>query len=278
MIFAIDNYLTSEDTQCIFLNKNLNDLDDHTSILFDSARNSIYDTFDEYKPDVYITHGNKISNDLIHYLKYNNHKIDVLVNIHKMSKENLSIMQDVLLKQTNSSFFFTCEPTKQQLRHNVIQISNCADSNLQNIKSDVEYAIEKAVIYYAPSEIKKYEGTYHNVGINKIDGVDFILPQLKLSPIFKNYSQAIFRNLTTYIPQGFFDAIFTGLQVYYDIDNKDNEQIIEAQIDKLFKPTKSLNYKDQDRLTDFSAITKVVEDKHTDKNRTRTLLSNLRKT
>jgi hypothetical protein len=281
MNFAIDNYLTNEDTQCAFFNKSLIDLG-HNCVLFDSQQSSIYDTFDKNNPDVYVTHGNKISNDLIHYIKSNDVNIDPLINIHKMLPQHIKILSDTFKKnEIKSSFFFTCESISESLKNsidfNVIQISNCADSNLMSIQNSINYSIEKAIVYFNKSELKSYEGTYHNVGNHKIEGLDFFLPEMKLATLYKNYSTIIFRNISQYVPQGFFDAILSGCKVYYDIDNEDEEKAFESQVNKLFKPEKSLNFNSKDKLTDFSDIHNVVKDKHLDKNRTKTLLSNIRK-
>jgi len=281
MKFAIDNYLTNEDTQCAFLNKNLTDLG-YQCVLFDSTQNSIYDTFDQHNPDIYITHGNKVSSDLIHYIKNNNADIDVLINIHKMIPEHIQILNNTFKQhQIKSSFLFTFEPLSESLKNiidfNIIQISNCADSNLMSIDNNLNYSIEKAIVYFSESDIKIYQGTYHNIGIYKLDGLDFILPEMKLATLYKNYSEVIFRNISKYIPQGFFDAILAGCRVYYDIDNHEEEKVFESQINKLFKPEKSLNFNSKEKLKDFSDIQNLVKNKHLDTNRTKTLLSNIRK-
>jgi hypothetical protein len=281
MKFAIDNYLTNEDTQCIFLNKNLTELG-YQCVLFDSTQNSIYDTFDQHHPDIYITHGNKVSNDLIHYIKSNNAEIDALINIHKMPQQHIKILNDTFKQhKIKSSFFFTCEPISESLKDaidfNVIQISNCADSNLISIQNNLHYSINKAIVYFNKSELKSYNGTYHHIGIYGLEGLDFVLPEMKLATLYKNYSEVIFRNISQYIPQGFFDAILAGCKVYYDIDNEEEEKTFESQVNKLFKPEKSISIKSNDRLNDFTKLQNLVKEKHLDSNRTKTLISNIRK-
>jgi len=48
-------------------------------------------------------------------------------------------------------------------------------------------------------------------------------------------------------------------------------------IQKIFKPSKSLNFNDEDKLEDFSELKSKISEKHGISNRVKTLLSQLSK-
>jgi hypothetical protein len=283
MIFAIDNYTTADDTQSLSIHHELIRLG-HQSILFDNRKQSIYDIFDSHQPNFYITHGNKMSNDLIHYIVNNKYDVDVLLNIHNMPKDTLNMVVDVFQKYNiKSSFWFSPLPSKllPKISHiNMLQILPSVDSLLLSSNNNFEYHVDKAIIIYNQSNIKQYEGSYHFVSYyeNNKHFVDIMLPELSMGNLYRYYNEIIFRDYFDYLPQGFFNAIASGCKVYFDLDNEEKQKEINELVNKLFKTNISLQYSDNSKLQDFSELKQIVLTKHTEKNRVKTILSNIRKT
>jgi len=281
MNIVIDNYTTTEDTQPLYFNNSLLSLGYNTR-LFESKKESLYDVFDKHRPDVYITHAYRITNDLLHYIVNNQAKIDVLVNVQGMNKENINNLSETF-KNNNiiSSFFFlnTENSNIPSIRdRNIINICSAADTNLLNQKNTIKYKIDKAIILYNKESIKQYDGPYHNISMldSMKDVVDIVLPELMLAPLYSCYNEVIFRDFNGYLPQAFFDAIMFGCKVYFDIDNDETKNQLENMISKILKPEATLNFNDQNKLQDFTNLRAFVIEKHTNNNRTKTLLSNIR--
>jgi hypothetical protein len=115
------------------------------------------------------------------------------------------------------------------------------------------------------------------ISINKQikDDVDFCLPITMLSSIYSKYEEIIFTDITRSIPQYFFDAIYRGEKVYYDILDDEKSKMADEIIGSVLKIGNGLNYNNPDKITDFSSLKKHVEEKHSSLNRTKTLLSQL---
>lgn len=281
MNIVIDNYTTTEDTQALYFNNSLLSLG-YNSRLFESRRESLYDVFDKHQPDVYITHAFRITNDLLHYIVNNQAKIDVLVNVQGMNKENISNLSDTFNKNNIISSFFFLNTENNNISNirdrNVINICSAADTNLLNQKNTITYKIDKAIILYNKESIKEYDGSYHNISMleSMKDLVDIVLPELMLAPLYSCYDEVVFRDFNGYLPQGLFDAIMFGCKVYFDIDDNKNRNELESMINKILKPEASLIFSDKNKLQDFTNLRAFVMEKHTNNNRTKTLLSNIR--
>lgn len=281
MNIVIDNYTTTEDTQALYFNNSLLSLG-YNSRLFESKRESLYDVFDKHKPDIYITHAFRITNDLLHYIVNNQAKIDVLVNVQGMSKENISNLSDTFNKNNIISSFFFLNTENSNIPNirdrNIINICSAADTNLLNQKNTITYKIKKAIILYNKESIKEYDGSYHNISmLESMKGlVDIILPEIILGPLYSCYDEVVFRDFNGYLPQGLFDAIIFGCKVYFDIDDDKNRNELESMINKILKPEASLIFSDKNKLQDFTNLRAFVMEKHTNNNRTKTLLSNIR--
>lgn len=281
MNIVIDNYATSEDTQPLYFHNTLLSLG-YESLLFDSKKDSIYDIFDKNNPDIYITHGYRITKDLIHYIVNNVCNTDILINIQGINSNNLLSISELFKNNNiNSSFFFlnidsNNLPTIKD--RNIINICSAADINLLSQKNTIKYAVDKAIILTNKDSIKSYDGSYHNISMleSMKDDVDIVLPELMLAPLYSCYKNVIFRDFHGYIPQAFFDAIIFGCNVYFDIDDIQYSNAMDNLITKILKPEKSLNFNDENKLDDFTKLKDFVMEKHTNHNRIKTLLSNVR--
>ncbi|NDG28566.1 hypothetical protein EB118_00485 [bacterium] len=281
MNFVIDNYTTSEDTQPMYFHQTLIEMD-HKSYLCDSSKESVYDIFDRYKPDVYITHGHKISQDVIHYINNNENKIDVLINISAMSNEDVQkLSQFFFANNITSSLFFSYLDSDNLPKikdRNIISLCNAADLNLLQRKNTIKFNVDIGVLVKTKNNIKEYDGIYHNISNYESlkDDVDFVLPELLLAPLYKSYKTIVLREFNGYLPQSLFDAIIFDCSVYFDLDNKDSLNKMNDTVSKILKTSKTLDINDNDRLIDFSELKTYILEKHTSKNRVKTLLSNIR--
>lgn len=281
MNFIIDNYTTNEDTQALYFHNSLSSFE-HKSKLFDPKKESLYDVFDTHNPDIYITHGYRVSQDLIHYLHNNEETIDVLINIQSMKLDDVNNLSSFLFKNNIHSSFFFLNVDQNDLPkikdRNIINVLSAADTNLLNQKPSIEYKMKKGVIVNDRSQIKDYKCPHHYISTfdsNK-DFVDFMLPEIVLAPLFKCYETIIFRSFNGYIPQAFFDAIMFGCKVYFDLDDKKQQDNINNLLTKMLKIQQTLDFKDGDRLQEFESLKTLIMDKHTNVNRVRTLLSNIK--
>lgn len=281
MKIVIENYMNAEDTQALYFNNELRNYG-HEVIIFDQSKNSIYDILDIHKPEIYISHAFRLSQDLLFYLENNKLDLDILLNINGLSKQDIENFDKFFAeKNINSSFFFTCANKNKlpKINHNILTINNAADINLINQTSNIEYYINKAIFVYDKDSIKNYEDDYHVITTNpKIkESVDICLPEISLAPLYKFYNTIIFRDFLGYLPQAFFDAIIMGAKVYFDLDNKDHQEEVTEICKKLLKLNSSLDYNTEDKLNDFTELKNYILEKHTSKNRTNTLISNIKK-
>lgn len=281
MKFAIENFATPDETQALYLTNTLKDMG-HETILFDQSKQSIYDILDTHKPDIYISHAFRLSQDLLFYLQNNNLDIDILLNINGLKTEDINNFDTFFVeKNINSSFFFTCMNKNKlpQINHNIVSLHNAADLNLCSRKPNIEYHIDKAIFIYSQDSRKEYEGSYHNITTHPSlkDHVDICLPEISLASLYQFYDVLIFRDFLGYLPQAFFDAVAMGAKVYFDIDNEETQKEIDLLTNKLLKISSTLNYKSKDKLDNFTELRQHVLEKHTNKNRANTLISNIKK-
>lgn len=281
MKIAIENFSTTEDTQCLYLSNAFNVLG-HESIIFDQTKTSIYDIFDSYKPDIYITHAFRFSKDVLYYIENNNYEIDILLNINNVTPSNV-INFDKFFEEKNieSSFFFTSSGKKDipKRNRNILSLSHAADINLLNISPSIEYSIDKAIFAFDKVGTKEYNGTYHIISNNPHikDNVDIYLPEMSLAPLYKCYNEIIFTDFKGFFSQAFFDAIAIGSKVYFDIIEPQKIEDLNQSINKLFKEDFNLIYDNSDRLVNFTQLRNIILEKHSPLNRANSLLSNIKK-
>lgn len=274
MKFLVENYASVEDTQALYFVHHLNSDTEHRAQLWQS-NSSLYDILDTTKPDYFVTHLYKLSKDFSHYIDETKSNIRLLVSLNSVPQNLISQIEDTLLdKNLNCEFAFSSNINLKTKKLKLIQINNCYDINL---KSDIniDYKVDKAIFISSSNQITKEEGSYHFISNNEDmkDIADIVLPETNMSKVYKNYDEIIFRNITDHIPQSFFDAVALGNKAYYESDNDS----VHEMFSKLFKIDGSLNYRDQNKIVDFSELKSLISSKHTGSNRTKTLLSQLSK-
>lgn len=274
MKFLVQNYSSEDNTQALYLARGLSEQEGYSGVLWNNSC-SLYDIMDKEKPDYYITSAFMLSTDFIHYAK--NHLIfemKLLLNVDGVSQD---IINNIEISLENNKikcpFFFSHNKNVKTKNVRFININNAYDAYLSH-KSNIKYKIDKAIIASSKNHIQEYEGSYHVLSQNKdmVEVADIVFPESQLCSLYHNYKEIIV-NIDDVIPQVFFDALMYGDKVYYKSPNKE----IKNDIKKILRTDSILDYEDPNKTNDFSDIKKTVAERHSSRNRVKTLLSQLPK-
>lgn len=278
MKFLIENYANYFDTQSLYLNKALANVDGVESNLWDSNSSSIYDVMDRHHPDYYITTASRLSKDFAHYVK-NNENIKLILNVDYIPQQTiLSLEKSVIEYGIDCCFFFSSKYSVETKKIRFVNISNAHDINVNENSNTIEYSVDKGIFVDSAEDLKKYSGSYHYLSNNQKlkEKLDIVLPTHTLVPLYKNYEELIFTNVSKdYIPQTFFDAVMLGNKVYCENIDQETDEMLK----KVFKlGDKSFDYNSSSRIGDLSHVRSVIRDKHLPANRAKTILSQIPKT
>lgn len=275
MKFLVENYANVLDTQALYLNRAISECPQHESVLWDSNTSSIYDVMDKENPDYYITSATRLSKDFAQYVN-NVKKIKLLLNVDYITQETVTNLEKSIIDAgIDCCFLFSSNPKISTKKIRFVHMNHAYDPNLKKANNILDYNIETAIFTMYESSIKKYSGTYHFISTNeKIrEKSDIVLPEHMLFCLYKNYSKVVFKDLADYIPQSFFDAAIECEAVYYD----DISEYSKESIKRVFKTDECLDYNEENRMKDFSAMKLNIKEKHMPQNRVKTLLSQLPK-
>lgn len=252
MKFLISNYSTPWNTESFYIHESLSRIGEEVSLY--NNQNSVYDEFDKFQPDVFITHISFISKDVMHYITKNK-KSTLLININNIDTENLQRFSDSLnANQINAIFFGEHDLDIKNTQF--IKIMPSADIYLNS--SGNQYNIDKLIFVEREEDIVSLDGTYHYTSCNQnlINKVDFVVPINLLASLFPNYREIIFKGESYIGSQVSFNAIYAGTKVIFDTKNASSLE----KIDNIFKGNKLLS---------------SVKNKHTCLHRTKSLLSKI---
>lgn len=253
MKFLISNYSTPWNTESFYIHASLSTINEPCK-LFNIQQSSIYDEFDSFDPDVFITHISHLSKDIMHYI-LNNKKINLLVNVNNIDTSKLDEFSDSL-KKNNIPVVFFGNPDLKITNNKYIRILQGADIFLNG--GEKTYSVEKLIFVDKEEEIIEIDGTYHYTSHNQslVDKLDFILPINVLNTLFANYKEIVFKGNSYIGSQLSFNAIYSGAKVTFD--TKISEDL--DRIDSIFKGGKLLS---------------SVKSRHTCLHRVKSLLSYL---
>lgn len=276
MKFIVENYSDATTTQPLYFHHVLQNSSEHTSVLYEPKTISVYDILDRHNPDYYITHISLLTQDFVAYSNNENTSIRLLLNVSSLSSNDI-IDLDIQLKndKVNCPIFFTNIDQKKlpKLKNRrILTLSDAADNNLFVANASIKYSMNKA--YFLADNFDPQDNSPHHIittNSKLSKNADIVLPEAKLATIYKYYDEVIFCGLNNHIPQSFFDCLLSGCKVYYLNQNQDMVDLIQA----VLKPEFSLDYTNKDRMTDFSALQKYVQEKHAGQNRVKMLLSQL---
>lgn len=234
--------------------------------MWDIRQSSAYDILDITKPDYLLTHISNLYEDAITYISQNG-GCKLIINITGSTREDVEKIEKLILdRNVEIAFFYTNDDEVYKLRNtNIVSIPFGADIFL--FQNNTNYKINKAFIVNSKAEKVECDEPHHILSYNSKlkDIVDIVLPENKLATLYKNYEEIILKFSGKYIPQIFFDAIYYGNKVYYDIEDKQQMSFINNKVNRLFKIDSN----------DTNLIKNLVKRKHTCLNRVKTLLSQL---
>lgn len=117
------------------------------SVLWSNRQTSAYDVFDTHKPDVFVTHFQTFTYDIMSYLK-NNNRCEVVMNVTGATQSQINSIEQTL-KECNvkSPFIFTNEfDSKVQSKLNLVKIYPAADIFLMDIGPFKDIGVPEAII------------------------------------------------------------------------------------------------------------------------------------
>jgi hypothetical protein len=230
-----------------------------------SDKISAYDNFDTSNPNFFITHGSKMSTDLLHCLK--DHKdTHLIVNISGLAQEQVTTLENTLnVYEINKVTLFINYQNHGIVTKNtnIFVLPHGADIFFSPV-SNVKYKIQEGIFVFSKTQITKRQGTHHYLSnsttISK--DVDIFLPAMHMANLYRNYDKIVFKSFGKIIPQSYFDAIFNGNMVEYEPDHSNDPTV--AILANIF-----------DGCDTFEKMKKQVKTKHTCLHRTKSLLSQL---
>jgi hypothetical protein len=270
MKILFNDYSSGSQTECYYLSSAINLIQGCSSIIWNSKEKSAYDIFDVFKPDYFVTHSSSIHTDAMHYMSENTN-IKLIVNSTGNTKDIVKKIEQILIDENvEVAFFYTNndEEVTDLKKHNMISIPFGADVFFNDTRN-LKYNIDTAFFVSETDQIPCIDNkVYHSISIDKqlLGKADITLPILEISSIYQNYDNIIFKGFERFLPQVFFDTVFYGKNVKYQLDDKNTQSIVEAKIKKLLKV---------ENVEDFQAIKASVKNKHTCLHRAKTLLSQL---
>jgi hypothetical protein len=267
MKLLISHYLQERSTESLYFNSILNTVGCKSTIWGDNV--STYDMFDIVKPDVFITHYKHISMDLALYLQENKN-IDLVLNVTEINQENLNTLENRLKEFSITPKFMFSNYYDHGLvtKSNIITILHGADILLS--KSPKQYDIDYGIFVDNKNQIKPVGETYHFISENsKIEqDIDIYLPAYRMTHLYQNYKNIVFRYFESGLPQIFYDAAASSDRVFFDIGDRND---LDAQLNKLLgtKGVKHCYIENENS----GSIKETILSKHTCLNRAKTLLS-----
>ena len=251
MKFLISDYSTPWYTEPHYFNAGLNLVGQKSNLLNHNV--SIYDNFDRFTPDIYITHISHLSKDVINYV-IENKKIKLLINTNFTNPDLIKKNDDYLSSSKIDYSFFGNDNPNNIMKY--IKILFGADIFFN--KQNKQYSINKLIFIESKDQIEKLDGTYHYTSTNQdmVEEIDIIFPSTTLSLLFNSYDESIFKGSSYIGSQIAFDAIYSGTKVIFDTkETKDLDKI-----DDIFKKQKLLT---------------SVKNKHTCLHRLKSLMSQI---
>lgn len=272
MKILISDYSSDLSTEPLYLNTCFNNAGCKSTLLSNST--SIYDGFDMVDPDIYITHHQILSKDLLLYLKENQtKKIDLVINVTGMNQDDLSRL-DSIFSDNNikpALYFVNHYDSGLRSRNNIVSILYGADLFLSSEKK--QYDIDYGIFIQSKEELGSIGETYHYITYNKnIDKIaDIFLPTNRLTHLYHNYNHIVFKYFDGIFPQVFFDAAIKVNSVFFDLTNNNDKNKLNKHIGKLLGEGNHCKLSD----LDSGKIREQINSKHTCLHRAKSLLSQL---
>lgn len=224
MRFLAHGYDDKDSTQCNYFSHHLSRMDGVETGIWNGT-GGLYNTFDSFKPDVFMVHCRDFDNDLTTFLSDSDtpdlQKLFIVANgsphqcILDCENKLNKINYDKHTYITNNIKHLDKAP------ENTLYLPEAADSGLVSIK-DFEYNIDTLIVIDRLSDmITMPQGSCHVMSTNPelLGKVDICRPLGRFSPLLKNYRNVSIRISSHDLPQVYFDAILSGCNVTIDSPN-----------------------------------------------------------
>lgn len=270
MKVLISDYSSEHTTEPLYINATLNSIGCKSTLW--PKNMSAFDVFDITKPDIHITHFQNITKDLAIYLEQSSTKIDLIINITGITQDQLKDFESALAQhRIVPTLFFVnyYDHGLQSRKTNIQSILHGADVFLST--EPQQYSVENAIIVNNLNQFQPIGETYHyitNIGGDLSKEVDIALPVGRLTHLYQNYQNIVFKYFDKEIPQLFFDAAYHNESVCFDLSDR---VFLNSQMKKLFGDE---NLCDISNI-DSKNVTSKIKQKHTCLHRVKSLLSQL---
>jgi hypothetical protein len=204
----VHNYSSDISTEPMYLAQALENLGIKTAVWNNNI--SAFDIFDQFQPDLFISHANFLTNDIIKRIAGTN--IEIILNCTDLDDMRFSQLQQILdsIKKKPRLLY------KNGGSQTLFKIDPCADIFMSNnrIKSP-KYSLDTLYIADSKESIDKYKSQIKNGESYHIFSpyrdfkelqVDTCLPLINLSNLYQNYKRIV----VTKLSQVFYDAAYYG--------------------------------------------------------------------
>ena len=216
MRILVDNYVSEKTTEPVYLDRCFK-IAGANSHLWDRRKASLYDMFDQFSPEVFVTDYKRITPELAKYLSGSRKRIYIVLNVTGAANQQLEAILSFLQNcGSKSPFCFTNVPSAvgydAQGKLKVESIMHGADIFLPS-HSHLDYQIDTAVLAVGGLDPANPDyavrGSYHiiNCGATEDYKFDAKIPIHQGPSIYRNYNKlVVFGTPDKVFCQTFFDA------------------------------------------------------------------------
>mgnify|MGYP005990936569 CR=1 FL=1 len=283
MRVLIQDYSNPDSTEAMYLCQSFNSVGVE-STLWNSDRISAYDVFDAFRPNVFIAHFSKVTNDILKYLCQDK-SIRVIFNMSGAQQHHVDQLDGIIRELgLNCPFVFT-NTTKDmnKLKSSAVEVTDLPLAldvfSLQMKHAMPEFDLDFGIItnYDCKNRLSKmFEecNGYHflSTSSNLTDKLDITAPELQLQSLYSKYKKILIARDDQVIPQSIFSAVYQGAKVYYKAKYETQSEVTLQSIQKLFRVEGSF---DVDKNFDHKKVKSNLLANHTCYNRAQKISAKL---
>jgi len=274
MRILIQNYSSPISSEPLYLNQTFSTAEGLESHLWSPNSMSVFDVFDSFKPDIFICHYLGVNNEILSYLKENNH-IKIAINITSIDQENMSTLETILTDNKiqcslmfSNSYDFMEQSKPQEFKYE--KVLPCAD--VYFAPSQVpDYKLEAAIASTSQNEefkhLEEKFDCYHKmkIGADKDEDFDLNVNVIMLASLYDKYEEFIIcDSVDVAFSQIFFDAFLKAKKVSVKLPKNQSHFFTEA-LAEIFT-------EEQEGEDILNKIKSQIEESHTCINRAKQLL------
>ena len=245
MRILIHNYTSILSTEPMYLARSF-EIVGHEVHLWNDPNASVFDTFDQFKPDLFITHFQFINNDCIKYLSQNK-DIQLVVNCTGATTDQLkSVAANILENNINCPVLFTnAGAGLKYAKTEKIRMESVLPGLDVFLPPQVlpDYKLDIGVVALEPNETIdkaiKNKDTYHLLKLTTSDERDknFDMPVniLNLRSLYSKYKEITFATpMSIVFSQLFYEATFYADKVSFKL-TEEEQPMFDSFLQQVFK-------------------------------------------